>query len=327
MPGGFRLESSSARGHNGAERKNDAPDGRWPPSLATQYSLWLDRNFHRVLPATSVTVVTALLTFPFLYTLYMSLHRYRIGLGTPTFVGVSNFLTIIFADPRFWNSLRVTAEFTAIAVACELVGGLFLALLLNREYFFKGLIRTILVFSMASTPVAVALVWTLMFNPTLGVLNHLRGLLGLAPALWTSDPGSVILSLALVDIWQWTPFMFLVIQAALQTLPEEPFEAALIDGASSTQQFFYITLPLIRPSMIVALMFRMIDCLKTFDIIYVITGGGPGIASENLNIYTFKQAFVFFDLGYGSALLTLLFLVVLTMALLLMQARRRRWAL
>jgi multiple sugar transport system permease protein len=182
-------------------------------------------------------------------------------------------------------------------------------------------------FSMASTPVAVALVWALMFDPRLGVLNYFRSLLGLAQGLWVSDPSSVILSLALVDIWQWTPFMFLVIQAALQSMPEEPFEAAVIDGASSLQQLVYITLPLIRPAVVVALMFRTIDCLKTFDIIYVITGGGPGIASENLNIYTFKQAFIFFDLGYGSALLSMLFLVVGAMALLLISVRRRKWDL
>jgi multiple sugar transport system permease protein len=309
--------------------------GEWPsdrlaadePTVIDRWSRWLDAHFHQVLPLTSVTVVTALLIFPFLYTLYMSLHRFRIGLGTPAFVGLANFVAIVSQDARFWNSLRVTAEFTGLAVGTELLLGLFLALFLNRDYLGKGIVRTILVFSMAATPVAVALVWTLMFNPTLGVLNYFRTQLGLGPALWTSHPGTVILSLALVDIWQWTPFMFLVIQAALQSLPEEPYEAALIDGASSMQQLFYITLPLIRPAVVVGLMFRMIDCLKTFDIIYVITGGGPGIASENLNIYTFKQAFVFFDLGYGSALLTLLFLVVLTMALLLMRLRRRRWEL
>jgi multiple sugar transport system permease protein len=298
-----------------------------PESLGSRWSLWLDRNFHRVLPLASVTVVAIALAFPFGYMLYMSLHRYRIGLGTPRFVGLANFVTIVTKDPRFWNSLQVTAEFTVLAVACELLGGLLLALLLNREYFLQGVVRTILMFSMASTPVAVALVWALMFNPSLGVLNYFRSLLGLAQGLWISDPSSVILSLALVDIWQWTPFMFLVIQAALQSLPEEPFEAAVIDGASSLQQLAYITLPLIRPAVVVALMFRTIDCLKTFDIIYVITGGGPGIASENLSIYTFKQAFIFFDLGYGSALLSMLFLVVGTMALLLISIRRRNWDL
>jgi multiple sugar transport system permease protein len=290
--------------------------------LWLRWNAWFDKHFFIILPTVSVTFITLLLAFPFAYTLYMSLQKYKIGIVTPSFIGLSNFFDIL-GDTRFWNSLGVTAYFTGFAVIVELGLGLIMALFLNRNYIGKGLVRTVLVFSMSATPVAVALVWTLMFNPTLGVLNFFLEQIGLPPNLWTSSPNTVIPALAIVDIWQWTPFVFLVIQAALQSLPEEPFESARIDGATSLQSLFYITLPLIRPAIIVALMFRLIDCIKTFDIIYVITGGGPGIASENLNIYTFKQGFVFFNLGYGSALLIVLFLVVLLAVFIMMKIRRK----
>jgi multiple sugar transport system permease protein len=175
---------------------------------------------------------------------------------------------------------------------------------------------------MVATPVAIALVWMMMFNPTLGIMNYfLRGL-GLEPALWTSSKTTVIASLALVDTWQWTPFITLIALAGLSALPQEPFEAALMDGASGWQTFWAITLPLLRPTLMVGVLFRTIDALKTFDIIYVMTQGGPGTASETLNIYVFQTGFNYFHMGYASSLLVVLFSLVLFVSLIMMRFRR-----
>jgi len=152
--------------------------------------------------------------------------------------------------------------------------------------------------------------------------QYLVGLAGLGPYKWVSDARVVIPALAVVDTWEWTPLITLITLAGLATLPIEPYESALIDGASSAQMFWRITLPLLRPTIVVALLFRAIDCLKTFDIIYVMTQGGPGFASETLNVYTFQVGLFYFHIGYASSLLVILFTLVLGVSLLLIKVRR-----
>jgi multiple sugar transport system permease protein len=178
---------------------------------------------------------------------------------------------------------------------------------------------------MVATPVAIALVWMMMYNPTLGVMNYLVGLAGLGPYKWVSNAAIVVPALAVVDTWEWTPLITLITLAGLATLPLEPYESALIDGASAAQMFWRITLPLLRPTIIVALLFRAIDCLKTFDIIYVMTQGGPGFASETLNVYTFQVGLFYFHIGYASSLLVILFALVLAVSLILIKVRRGSW--
>jgi multiple sugar transport system permease protein len=178
---------------------------------------------------------------------------------------------------------------------------------------------------MVATPVAIALVWMMMYNPTLGVMNYLVSLVGLGPYTWVSNAALVIPALAVVDTWEWTPLITLITLAGLATLPIEPYESAVIDGASAAQMFWRITLPLLRPTIIVALLFRAIDCLKTFDIIYVMTQGGPGFASETLNVYTFQVGLFYFHMGYASSLLVILFALVLGVSLLLIKVRRGAW--
>jgi multiple sugar transport system permease protein len=179
---------------------------------------------------------------------------------------------------------------------------------------------------MVSTPVAVALIWVIMFNPSLGILNYFLTSLGLKPLLWLGHPRTVLPSLILMDTWKWTPFMVLIIHAGLQSLPLTPFEAARIDGASRWQVLRYITLPLLRSTIAVALMFRTMDSLKTFDTIYVMTEGGPNNASEILNIYTFQTGFKYFHIGYASALAVILIVFVFAVNLLLVRFRERSWS-
>jgi multiple sugar transport system permease protein len=219
----------------------------------------------------------------------------------------------------------LTLYFTTLATALQVFLGVALALLLNRPFRGKGFFRSIFLLPMVATPVAIALVWMMMYNPTLGVMNYLVGLIRLGPFKWVSDTHLVIPALAMVDTWEWTPLITLITLAGLASLPLEPYESALIDGATPAQMFWRITLPLLRPTIMVALLFRAIDCLKTFDIIYVMTAGGPGFASETLNVYTFQVGLFYFHIGYACSLLMILFALVLGVSLVLIKARRGSW--
>lgn len=274
----------------------------------------------------SVVAVALLMAFPVVYTLYMSVHSwFASSLTHPQFIGLENFRRAFVDDDRFRNALWLTVYFTGLATALQLVLGVSLALVLNRPFRGKGLVRSVFLLPMVATPVAIALVWMMMYNPTLGVMNYLVGLVGLGPYKWVSNAAVVVPALAVVDTWEWTPLITLITLAGLATLPIEPYESALIDGASSAQMFWRITLPLLRPTIIVALLFRAIDCLKTFDIIYVMTQGGPGFASETLNVYTFQVGLFYFHIGYASSLLVILFALVLGVSLLLIKVRRGAW--
>src|SRR5207237_1002240 len=189
-----------------------------------------------------------------------------------------------------------------------------------------GCRRAVFIMPMMATPVAIALVWTMMFHPQLGVLNYLLSLVGLPPQLWVFHPATVIPSLVLVETWQWTPLVMLIVLGGIASLPTEPYESAQIDGASTWQMFRYITLPLIMPFLIIAAMIRAIDAIKSFDIIFAITQGGPGSASETINLYLYSVAFVYYDLGYASAIAVVFFaLIVALTALLLVLRRRAQW--
>ena len=183
----------------------------------------------------------------------------------------------------------------------------------------RGLARTIFVLPMMATPVAISLVWTMMFHPQLGVLNYLLSLRGpAAVGLGLRQRNTVIPTLVMVETWQWTPLVMLIVLGGIASLPQDPYEAAVLDGASAWQMFRHITLPLVWPFIVVAAVIRMIDALKAFDTIYVITLGGPGTASETLNILLYQTAFAYYDLGYGSAMVVVFFVLILLVSLLLL---------
>jgi multiple sugar transport system permease protein len=293
---------------------------------ASAWSLFVEDHPVLVFTLPAVVVVFVLMVFPVFYTVYMSLHSwFASSLTAPEFIGLQNFKRAIAQDERFRNAILLTIYFTLLATALQLVLGIALALLLNRPFRGKGFFRSIFLMPMVATPVAIALVWMMMYNPTLGVMNYLVGLVGLGPYKWVSDVRIVIPALAAVDTWEWTPLITLITLAGLATLPLEPYESALIDGATPAQMFWRITLPLLRPTIIVALLFRSIDCLKTFDIIYVMTAGGPGFASETLNVYTFQVGLFYFHIGYACSLLVILFALVLGVSLILIKVRRGTW--
>lgn len=268
-----------------------------------------------VFVAPALLAVLALIMFPIGYTLWMSLHRWHIASAQPPmFVGLANYGRLLFDDPRFSAAAVRTFLFAGLAVTMQLVFGTALAFLFNRSFPGRGLLRTIAILPMVATPVAIALVFVMMMHPTLGVLNYLLQLIGLPPSLWIYNQGTVLLALAMVDTWTWSPLVMLIVLAGLAALPAEPFEAATVDGASARQQFYYITLPLLRPALVVAALFRLIDALKTFDIIFVMTQGGPGQASETINLYLYNVAFSYFDMGYASAMVVVFFMLILACA-------------
>ena len=288
----------------------DAPPGReWRPP-----SYW-----PFVIPA--LVVVLAVIVFPWVFTIWMSLNEWKVGSPT-TFVGLANYLRLP-QDPRFVEAVGHTLVYTALSVLLPLLFGTFAAVVFNASFAGRGLIRGIFIMPMMATPVAIALVWTMMFHPQLGVLNYLLSLVGIPPQLWVFHPGTVIPSLVLVETWQWTPLVMLIVLGGIAAIPTEPYESAQIDGANVWQMFRYITLPLIMPFLFIAAMIRMIDAVKSFDIIFAITQGGPGSASETVNVYLYSVAFTYYDLGYGSAIAVILFLLVVALAALLLYLRRR----
>jgi multiple sugar transport system permease protein len=294
------------------------PDSRW--------SVFVERHPVFFFTSPAAVVIFVLMVFPVFYTVYMSLQSwFASSVTAPEFIGLANFKRAFTEDERFRNALWLTIYFTILATALQVVLGVALALLLNRSFRGKGFFRSVFLLPMVATPVAIALVWMMMFNPTLGVMNYLVGLIGLGPFKWVSDVRLVIPALAFVDTWEWTPLITLITLAGLVSLPLEPYESALIDGATPAQMFWRITLPLLRPTIMVALLFRAIDCLKTFDIIYVMTAGGPGFASETLNVYTFQVGLFYFHIGYASSLLVILFALVMGVSLLLIKVRRGSW--
>lgn len=272
-----------------------------------------------VLPA--ALVVLAVAVFPWAFTLWMSLFDWQIG-SASHFIGLDNYIGLA-ADTRFLWSVVRTLVFTAFAVGAPLVLGTLAALVFNERLPLRGLLRGAFTLPMMATPVAVALIWTMMFHPQQGVLNYLLSLLGIPPSEWVYSPRLAIPCLMLVDVWQWTPLVMLVVLGGLASLPTDPFEAAYLEGASRWQTFRFITLPMLMPFVLVAAVIRMIDALKTFDTIYVITQGGPGTASETINLYLYLQAFSFYQIGKSSAVVVVFFALVIALSLLLLWLRKR----
>ncbi len=266
-------------------------------------------------------VVAAVIVFPWLFTVFMSLQDYHVS-QTMSFAGLDNYRRM-FSDDRFiWAILR-TFYFTALAVVFPTIFGVAAAICFNKHFPLRGVARTIFILPMMATPVAVALVWTMMFHPQLGVLNYLLTSIGLPPSTWVYDSATVIPTLVMVETWQWTPLIMLIVLGGLASLPQDPYEAAALDGASGLQCFRLITLPLVWPFILVALVLRAVDALKAFDTIFVITGGGPGTSSETLNLYLYQEAFSYYDIGYASAIVVVFFVLILLVTLLLMGTRKK----
>lgn len=292
-----------------------AATGRGGYSRRQGYVLFL-------LPA--LIAIIAVIIFPWLYTIWMSLNDWQMGMQR-SFIGLTNFQTLA-TDSRFLETIPRTLFFTILSVAAPLVLGVFAAEVFHQRFPLRGLLRGIFILPMMTTPVAIALIFIMMYHPQLGVLNYLLSLVGIPMQLWIYDKNTVIPALVLVETWQWTPLVMLIVLGGLAALPTDPYESALIDGASRWDMFRFITLPLVMPFLMVAIIIRTIDALKSFDIIFVMTQGGPGTASETINIYLYLQAFAFFNIGHASAVVIVFFVLILALAIILLATRERlRW--
>ena len=246
-------------------------------------------------------------------------------------VGFDNFLTRrdghwygVLADPLWWRAVKNTLWFTVFSVGIETVLGLGVALVLNRAFPGRGIVRAAILIPWAIPTVVSARIWGWLLNDQYGFINHVLASLGIIdhPIAWAADPSMLMTSVILVDVWKTTPFMALLILAALQMLPKECYEAALIDGTHPLKVFWRVTLPLIRPALMVAVIFRAIDALRVFDVIYVLTGANE--RSMTMSIYARQQLFEFNQAGYGSAVSTLLFFLIALATILLLVATRVR---
>src|SRR4029077_8518070 len=242
-----------------------------------------------LLPAVLALVGVSL--YPTLDGIRASLHRFRYGRDMG-FAGWDNF-AIVYSDAVFWQAILTTAMFVVLVVAIETLLGLLLALLVARELRFSGLIRVTLILPMTIAPVVVGVIWRLLYASGIGIVDPLFQALGLGAPNVLAHGTSAFLGLVAVDVWEWTPLLFLILLAGLQSLPQDPIEAARVDGASALQTFFHHPLPLLRPVLLVAVVLRTIDAVGTFDQIYVLTKGGPGTATQLISIYAYNTAFLF----------------------------------
>ncbi len=287
----------------------------------TMRTSWMDRQFPRL--AVLPTAVVMLLVFgvPLLFSAWLSLEAWSPDqtLFGGTFAGFDNYTDLI-SDPDFAGSLRLTLLYTAITVTAELLCGLGIALLLNIDLPYIAVFRTLLIVPMMITPVVAAFCWKLLLDPDHGVINYFLQ----QHIIWLGRPDTALLSVAVVNVWQNAPYVAILLLAGLRSLPHEPVEAASIDGASHWQVFWHITLPLLRPYILVALLLRMIFEFRAFDNIYVMTSGGPANATMVLSMYTYLASFVRFDLSLGAAASWMMLLISLLMCLFFMVVVRRR---
>ncbi|MFA6783897.1 MAG: sugar ABC transporter permease [Sphaerochaeta sp.] len=283
---------------------------------------FFERNLRYLFPLPALLFVVVLMVFPVCYTLFLSFTDWTLTSGRPlSIVGLKSYL-VVLKEPRFLEALGRTFYFTFAAVIVETVLGTSLALILNRSFRGKGVVKTLLLLPLVATPVAVGIVWNLFYDPTIGILNYVLSILKLPQSGWVSESKSVMPALIIVDIWQWTPMITIIVLAGLAGLSSEPYESAKVDGANAYQILSKITLPMLMPTILTAVILRSIDALKTYDIIYAMTGGGPGYSSENLNILAFKYSFEYFRMGQSAVMLVFLFFIVLLFSLGVMQLRK-----
>jgi multiple sugar transport system permease protein len=251
---------------------------------------------------------------PMVYTILTSLQNYFLPMPARRhFVGLGNYAALI-QDDRFRNALSLTLMYVFFAVILEVILGFIIALLLSRNTWGSGFVRGVLLLPIVLTPITVAFMWRVMFSPTIGILNYFLSLLHLPPQLWIYSPDQALPSLILVDIWQKTPVMILIFVTGLLALPDEVIEASQIDGASAWQQIWQIKVPLIKPILMVGILFQTIDAARLFDVIFIMTRGGPGVATETLSLYTYLNGFGFLKMGYAAASGIALFILIAVMA-------------
>jgi len=284
--------------------------------------VWTRERMLSLLPAALLLALVVVL--PIARVVALSVMRTEMDEGFRLeFAGLDPFVRL-WQDGRWWTSLRNTAVFTASSVAAEMVLGIAFALLLHGSFRGRGLARAIVMLPWALPTAVMALAWSWIFNDSFGVANDLLRRLGLAsePIAWLGQGGTAMFAMVAADVWKTTPFVTLIVLAGLQAIPHEVMEAARVDGLNARQRLTRITLPLLVPSLIVALAFRMVQAYGAFDLVYVMTGGGPGGATETVSLYAYQNYFRYLDFGYGSAIATQGVLIAILLVLIVLRFTR-----
>jgi len=262
------------------------------------------------------TALAIVMGFPLVYALVMSissqtlLHPQLLPLK-----GLGNFVTVM-SDPGFWGATWLTVLYSVVTVTGEFILGLSIALMLNRTVKMKPVYFALLTIPMAMSPVSVALIWRMLLQPNLGIVNHVIESFGGAPVDWLGNAKLALWTMAGIDIWQQVSFVILILAAGLASLPKDPYEAAEVDGATSWQQFWNITLPMLRPVAMITVVIQLINEFRTYDLPYVLTRGGPGTSTEVLSFFAYRRAFLGLSLNEGAAASFMLLLIVLAMTVL-----------
>ncbi|MGH6913801.1 MAG: carbohydrate ABC transporter permease [Geminicoccales bacterium] len=287
-------------------------------AIAAQYDRPSRRPFGRAalpyllsLPALLVCIG---ILIPFGTAVYYSMERYNLAFPfTRGFIWFQNYVYFL-SDPTFWNTVRVSLLYTVLTVGLELMIGLGIALLLQRRTAINNIMSLLLMLPVMIAPAIAALMWKLMTNPNFGIMSYLVGLVGLTEFKWASSPQTALLTVVLVDIWVYTPFMMILLLAGLRALPRQPFEAAELDGVPASFVFFRITLPMLTPYIITASLFRMLDSIQQFDIIYAMTQGGPGDTLMVFQVQAYLEAFTFTNVGRSAAFLMVLWAITFVLS-------------
>ena len=272
-----------------------------------------DRRFGRLLALPSLLALFLVIVFPILSAGFTSLYDYTlIAPGYDFFLGIENYARAL-ADREFRHAMGLTAFFVVAVVLLEFTLGFAIALMLNEVKRGKLIYYAILLCPLLMNPVIVGLIWRMFLHPTLGIVNYLLSTIGIGAVNWLGDTKIALWTIVMVDIWHQVSFMIVLLLAGLSALPREPYEAARVDGATSLQTFVHITLPLMRPVIVVTLLIRMIFAVKTYDLIYIMTRGGPGVSTDLVSYFIYRTAFVSLNIGEASAMSLILLAVILVL--------------
>ncbi len=276
-----------------------------------------------VLP--TLIILALIVVFPMIYSLTVSFRLYDLRVPRHPFIGLGNYIRL-FQDTRFWNAMRVTGLLLLGEIALQFPLGFCIAHLLARKFYGKRIVQPIVLVPMMITPVVVGYIGRLLFETRSGPINYILNLVGLPSLSWHASVKTALLTVILLDTWQWTPFMTSVLLAGLLSLPSEPYESAKVDGASGFQILWYLTLPLLKPVIALAVIMRGLAVIQSFDVIYVLTLGGPGTATETLGIYTYLIGFRYWDVGQAAAgawVLSMILSIGITVFLRIMRTEER----
>lgn len=283
------------------------------PSFSKKLGLWFEKNIYWLLLLPASLIFLVLTVFPLFYNVYISFYDYAFIQKIFDFIGVENY-KYLFKDELFIGSILNTLRFLVSATTVEVMLGVGVAVLLNSKLVGKRIILPLANLPMMFPTMVITAIWAIIYDFEYGFFNNVLRHFGLEPLRWLSDPSIAMESVVLVDIWQWTPFVVLIVLAGLQSIPDYIYEAAQLDGASDSQQFRYITLPVIAFHLQLVILLRVIDGFRLFDKIYSLTSGGPGHTTETITMYIFKEGFRYFNLGYAAAASMVMLMLILAVS-------------